>query len=83
MTSPCAMPVSTRIPEPSGHFSSPHGAGRGREVIVRILRVQPGLHGVAELRRGLALESSAAGDEDLKLDQVEAGGGLGDRVLDL
>ena len=38
---------------------------------------------MAELRGAIADESTAAGDEDLQLDQVEAGGDLGDRVLDL
>ena len=38
---------------------------------------------MAELRRAIADESTAAGDEYLQLDQVDAGGGLGDRVLDL
>ncbi len=70
----------TRAERPPQH---PHGAGRGRKIIVGVLRVQPGLHGVAELSRALALESSAAGDENLQLHQIDAGGGLGDRVLDL
>ena len=38
---------------------------------------------MAELGGALAGESSAAGDGDLKLHQVQAGGDLGDRVLDL
>ena len=38
---------------------------------------------MAELGGAFAVESTAAGDEDLQLDQVEAGGDLGDRVLDL
>ena len=36
---------------------------------------------MAPLRRAIALEGAAAGDVDLQLDQVEAGGDLGDRVL--
>ena len=38
---------------------------------------------MAELRGAFTLESTPAGDENLKLDQVQAGGDLGDRVLDL
>ena len=64
-------------------LQQPHGARRGRKFVVGILGVEPGLDGVAELGRALALESTAAGDEDLQLDQVDAGGDLGDRVLDL
>ena len=64
-------------------LQQPHGARRGRKVVVGILGVQPGLDGVAELGRAFALESTAAGDDDLQLHQVEAGGDLGDRVLDL
>ena len=64
-------------------LQQPHGARRGRKLVVGILRVEPGLHGVAELGRAFAVEGTAAGDEDLQLDQVDAGGDLGDRVLDL
>ena len=38
---------------------------------------------MTELGGAFTLESTAAGDEDLQLDQVQAGGDLGDRVLDL
>ena len=64
-------------------LQQPHGARRGRKVIVGVLGVEPGLDGVAPLGRAFTLESTAAGDEDLQLHQVEAGGDLGDRVLDL
>ena len=64
-------------------LQQPHGARRGRKIVVGILRVEPGLDGVAELGGAFAGESTAAGDEDLQLHQVDAGGGLGDRVLDL
>ena len=60
-----------------------HGARRGRKPVVGVLRVEPGLDGVAELRGAFAVEGTAAGDEDLQLDQVDAGGDFGDRVLDL
>ena len=64
-------------------LQQPHGARGGRKPVVRILGVEPGLDGVAELGRALAGERTAAGDEDLQLDQVDAGGGFGDRVFDL
>ena len=64
-------------------LQQPHGARRGRKPIVGVLRVEPGLDGVAELGGAFAVESTAAGDEDLQLHQVDAGGDLGDRVLDL
>ena len=38
---------------------------------------------MADGLRGLALELAAGGDVQLQLDQVQAGDGLGDRVLDL
>ena len=55
----------------------------GRKFVVGILGVEPRLHGVAELGRALALEGIPTGDQDLQLDQVDAGGEFGDRVLDL
>jgi hypothetical protein len=58
-------------------------AGGGREVAVGVLGVQARLDGVAELGGLVAFELPAAGDVQLQLDQVGAGGDLGDRVLDL
>ncbi len=55
--------------------------GRG-EVAIRVLGVQPGLDGVAELDRAF-IEPAPRGDVDLRLDEVELVGDLGDRVLDL
>jgi hypothetical protein len=60
-------------------------AGRGLEVPLRVLGVDPELDGVPTedhrlLREG---EGLAGGDEDLLLHEVEAGGDLGDRVLHL
>ena len=83
MVSPSATPVSTRMPGPDGQLEVLDAAGRGREVAVGVLGVEPGLDGVADLGGLLALEAAALRDVDLRLDQVDAGGGLGDRVLDL
>ena len=58
-------------------------AGRGREVAVGVLGVEAGLDRVPELGRLLPLEAAALRHVDLGLDEVDAGGGLGDRVLDL
>ena len=61
-------------------------ARRGREAAVRVLGRQPGLDGVAADRRrpGRDVRQQAAGgDVQLQLDDVDAGGHLGDRVLDL
>ena len=67
-------------------------ARRGREVTFRVLGGQPGLDGVPVHRRlardliehGPDLGQGAAGrDVQLQLDDVQAGGRLGDRVLDL
>ncbi len=60
-----------------------HLAGRGREAVVRVLRIEPDLDRVGDLGRALPRQRLAAGREDLQLDQVDAGRGLGDRVLDL
>jgi hypothetical protein len=60
--------------------------GRGREVAFRVLRGQPGLDGVPVCRRlagpGLG-QRAARRDVQLQLDDVDAGGRLGDRVLHL
>jgi hypothetical protein len=58
----------------------------GREVALRVLRREPGLDGVPVGRRlgGADLGQRAAGrDVQLQLDDVNPGGGLGNRVLDL
>src|SRR5690606_36540519 len=60
-------------------------AGRGPEVVVRVLGVDPALDrvpGLGDIR--LVVRQGLAGrDLDLPLDQVERGDGLGDGVLDL
>src|SRR5690606_8961332 len=66
-----------------GQVEAGDAAGGGREVAVGVLGVEPGLHGVAALGGRAAFEPVAAGHVQLGLDQVEAGGGLGDRVFDL
>ena len=58
-------------------------ARRRREVAVGVLGVEPGLDRVAHLGRLVALEAAAGRDVDLRLDQVDVRGRLGDRVLDL
>ncbi len=86
------MPESTRTPSPSsvpefgcgaGHFEAVHRAGLRLPVLGGILGVQPGLDRMAARRRWFGVEAAAVGDLQLQLDQVEAGGRLGDRVLDL
>ena len=60
-------------------------AGGGRELL-RMLGVDAALDGVAanfELRGQNVGELLAAGDAQLRLDQIDAGDGLGDRVLHL
>ena len=57
--------------------------GRRGEPQLRVLGVDPGLDRVADRRRGLPLEPAPGGDVELQLQQVEPGGRLGDRVLDL
>ena len=65
----------------------PDDAAGGRsEVAVRVLRIEPCLDCVAELARlgGVQVgEATTTRDEDLRLHEVDAGGRLGDRVLDL
>jgi hypothetical protein len=48
-----------------------------------ILRIQPYLDGVAGGTRRFAFQSTAARDVNLQLDQIEAGGAFGHRMLDL
>ena len=57
--------------------------GAAREALIGVLGVEAGLDRVADLDRRFADQGLAVGDEQLQLDQVEPGGGLGDRVLDL
>ena len=58
-------------------------ARRGREAHRRVLGVQARLDRVADGLGRLAFELAAGGHVQLQLDQVEAGDGLGDGVLDL
>ncbi len=58
----------------------------GREVALRVLGGEPGLDGVpagGRLGRADLRQRAARRDVQLQLDDVDAGGGLGDRVLDL
>jgi hypothetical protein len=71
---------------PVGDLEPGDGAGGGEEAAAaRVLGVDPGLHGVApELDVVLGeRERVAGGDAQLLGHEVEAGDGLGDRVLDL
>ncbi len=65
------------------YFETLHRAGLRLPALGRVFCVQPGLDGVAARRRWLGVEVAAVGDVQLQPDEVEAGGGLGDRVLDL
>ena len=56
-------------------------AGRGTEAQGRVLGVEARLDGVARRRRRLAFQPPAGRDVKLKLDEVEAGDRLRDRVL--
>jgi hypothetical protein len=62
-----------------------HGPGPGQEPGRRVFGVEAGLDGVAvELGSGgLGGQGLAGGRQELEADQVQAGDGLGDRVLDL
>ena len=83
ITSPSAMPVSTRIPGPVGRPRQLHRARRRGEAALRVLRVDAGLDRVPARRRRIPLEPAARRDVELQLDQVEAGRRLGHRVLHL
>ena len=58
-------------------------ARRRREGVLRVLGVEPHLDRRAPRGRRFAFETAAAGDVQLQFDQVDAGGHLGHRMLDL
>lgn len=60
-----------------------HRARRGCEPVVGVLGVESGLDRMAEFGRAVTGQPAAGCHVDLQLDQVQPGGGLGDRVLDL
>jgi hypothetical protein len=66
-----------------GQVEQRDAAGGRREVAVGVLGGQPGLDGVARLGGPGAGQRPAGGHVQLGLDEVHAGGELGDRVLDL
>jgi hypothetical protein len=68
---------------PGGQAHELHRAGRGRELLLGVLGVEPGLDGVAELGGRVALQPATGGHVDLQLHDVESGRRLRDRVLDL
>jgi hypothetical protein len=65
---------------PGGDPEQVQGAGGGREAIVGVLGVEADRHGLADRGRRPRPETLPAGDEELQLDQVQAGGRLGDLV---
>ncbi len=65
------------------HVEPVHRAGLRLPALGRILGVEPGLNRIALRRWGIRVEAAAVGDLQLQLDEVQSGGGLGDRVLDL
>ncbi len=67
----------------SGQVEQRDAARGGREVAVGILGVEPRLNRVPPLGGLRAGQLPARGHVQLGLDEVHAGGGLGDRVLDL
>ena len=84
MTAPDSMPVSTRTPGPLGQHQRGDRAGRGQEAAARVLAVDAELDRVARAARvGGEAQLLAVGDAELLADQVDAGGLLGHRVLDL
>ena len=92
-TEPSTIPESSRIPvrAPSvaelgpgrRHVDAVHQAGLWLPVPRGILGVEPGLDGIPVRSRWFGVQSAAVGDRELQFDQVESGGLLGDRVLDL
>ena len=66
-----------------GYVEAVHRAGLRLPALGRVFGVQPGLDRVAARRRRLGVEVAAVGDVQLQPDEVEAGGRLGDRMLDL
>ncbi len=67
---------------PVREIEAVQATGAGREVVLRVFGVEAHLDGVPT-RRGSALDAGAHGDVDLRADEVEAGGALGDGVLHL
>ena len=66
-----------------GNVDAVNRAGLRLPVLGGVLGVEPGLDRRAVRGRRFGVQAAAVGDRDLQLDQVEAGGLLGDRVLDL
>jgi len=66
-----------------GRDEDDDGARRRREPLCGVLSVQPCLDGVAGLAGWLARQWFSHGHQELELDQVQSGGGLGDGVLHL
>ncbi len=69
----------------AGEIEARDAAGRGREG-VGVFRVDAALDGVAAANDGTAEnfgQSFPGGDSDLRFDEVDAGDGFGDGVLDL
>ncbi|OSY53894.1 hypothetical protein BG846_00430 [Streptomyces fradiae ATCC 10745 = DSM 40063] len=78
--------VARRVPGVEAHaryVQRVQRAGLRGEGPRRVLRVQPGLHGVAARRGRLGRQGGALRDAQLEGHQVDAVHGLGDGVLDL
>jgi hypothetical protein len=80
---PAATPLSTRTPA-AGRVEARDAPGRGQKAAAHVLGVDAELEGVA-VRGGhvAGIEPRALGHAELLAHQVEAGGFLGHRVLDL
>jgi hypothetical protein len=66
MVSPSLTPVSTRMPGPGGQVQPGDAAGRGGEVAVGVLGVEPGLDRVPALGRAARPQPAAGGDVQLQ-----------------
>ena len=73
------------MPGPLGAWRERIFPGDGKEIIVRILGVQPNFHGVTARSDGFPREWQAmsGGDGDLQFDEIKSGDLFGDRMLDL
>ena len=83
MVSPSLTPVSTRMPGPAGRSSRAIRPGDGAKSRSGSSALSRASMAWPALGRRRAVEPAAGGHVQLRLDQVEAGGDLGDRVLDL
>ena len=83
MVSPSLTPVSTRMPGPAGRSSRAMRPGEGAKSRSGSSAFSRASMACPRSAGGVAVEPAAGGHPQLRLDQVEPGGDLGDRVLDL